>query len=67
MKVIIHGITYIKLSSTSPTPGKNVKSLNEKILEWKLAINEDETLSSRSGRGINRKRRATGRRISSSE
>jgi hypoxanthine-DNA glycosylase len=46
VKVIIQGITYIKLSSTSPTPGKNVKSLDEKILEWKLAINGDETLSS---------------------
>jgi hypoxanthine-DNA glycosylase len=39
--VCIDGITYIKLSSTSPTPGKNVKSIQEKILEWKIAIKED--------------------------
>jgi hypoxanthine-DNA glycosylase len=41
--VIIDGITYIKLSSTSPTPGKNVKSLEEKMLEWKKVIIGDET------------------------
>lgn len=30
----------LRVSSSSPTPGKNVKSISEKKLEWKIVINK---------------------------
>lgn len=37
-KQLLNSKKCIRVSSSSPTPGKNVKSLNEKKIEWKEAI-----------------------------
>jgi len=35
----IHPVHFMKLPSTSPVPGKNVKSLEQKIEDWKIIQN----------------------------
>ena len=32
-------IQFIKLPSTSPVPGKNVKSFEEKVVQWSKVVN----------------------------
>jgi len=41
-KLLYKSINCIRVSSTSPTPGRCVKSLSEKKLEWKQAIKGDK-------------------------
>lgn len=37
-------IQFVKLPSTSPTPGKNVKSFEEKIIDWEKFVEKSEPL-----------------------